>query len=133
MMRTRGRAHHDASFTAAASLSKSAAQTTDSLSNSVFLLNMVAGRSQMRELRMKLDAYQVDKANLEKALHAAQMDSEQKQRELAAALEAERWRSAAMAQDFAAYKQAQSNRIAYLEVCAIWGSRFRGFRVQGLL
>ena len=82
---------------------------------------------------MKLDASQADKANLEKALHAAQTDSEQKQRELAAALEAERWRSAAMAQDFAAYKQAQSNRIAYLEVCAIWGLRFGGFRVQGLL
>ena len=69
----------------------------------------------------------------QKDLDEAKAALNEKQRELAAALEAERWRSAAMAQDFAAYKQAQSNRIAYLEVCAIWGSRFRGFRVQGLL
>ena len=78
---------------------------------------------------MKLDASQADKANLEKALHAAQMDSEQKQRELAAALEAERWRSAAMTQDFAAYKQAQSNRIAYLEVGSVM-SRLREGRLE---
>lgn len=65
---------------------------------------------------MKLDTSQMEKANLEKTLQAAQVDFEQKQRTLVAELEEERRKSAVMMQDFADCKHAHTTRLVHLEV-----------------